>query len=235
MATRKKAAALPDWDADSAALRANLAIVDQKIHRLARQSTPPGIESARSWHTVMMKGLNPGDPAYVCSFRGEPGLETVGVEVGGVRGTMPWEVEGELSRFEARLERTMTRLDSLYPNSSLDDNGRSAVIEFAAWAHSEWVRIHPFANGNGRTARMWANLIMLRYGMPPALRLRPRPDASDYARAGAAGMYGDHAPMAALLGRLHDATVKANWPTAQARATRARASEPAVKKTGSKS
>jgi hypothetical protein len=32
---------------------------------------------------------------------------------------------------------------------------RSTLL-LAAILHGEWVRIHPFANGNGRTARLWA-------------------------------------------------------------------------------
>ena len=30
-------------------------------------------------------------------------------------------------------------------------------IEYAAWTHAEFVRIHPFADGNGRTSRMLMN------------------------------------------------------------------------------
>jgi fido (protein-threonine AMPylation protein) len=73
-----------------------------------------------------------------------------------------------------------------------------AVIELAAWAHSEWVRIHPFGNGNGRTARLWANLLLMRYGLRPVLKLHPRPDGT-YADAGAMGMVGDIAALAALI------------------------------------
>ena len=51
-------------------------------------------------------------------------------------------------------------------------------------------RIRPFANGNGRTARIWANALLMRYGLPPAIRLRPRPDGG-YGDAGAAAMNGD--------------------------------------------
>jgi hypothetical protein len=51
----------------------------------------------------------------------------------------------------------------------------AAVIDLCAWVHSEWIRIHPFANGNGRTARLWANYIAMRYGLPVFVRLRPRP------------------------------------------------------------
>jgi hypothetical protein len=60
-----------------------------------------------------------------------------------------------------------------------------------SWAHGEWARIHPFANGNGRIARLWANWIAMRYGVPPFVRLRPRPEGTSYADAAAASMRGN--------------------------------------------
>jgi hypothetical protein len=63
------------------------------------------------------------------------------------------------------------------------------------------VRIHPFANGNGRTARLWANYVLMRYGLPPIVRLRPRPDGG-YGVAGAAAMDGDWEPTVAVFRKL---------------------------------
>ncbi len=41
--------------------------------------------------------------------------------------------------------------DARYPaGRELDADGLAAVIDLAAWPHAAWVRIHPFANGNGR-------------------------------------------------------------------------------------
>jgi Fic family protein len=42
-------------------------------------------------------------------------------------------------------------------------------VERAALAHFRLVDIHPFADGNGRTARLLMNLILLRAGYPPAI------------------------------------------------------------------
>jgi Fic family protein len=42
-------------------------------------------------------------------------------------------------------------------------------IELAAIAHHELVRIHPFVDGNGRTARLLCNLILVRKGYPPLI------------------------------------------------------------------
>jgi Fic family protein len=41
------------------------------------------------------------------------------------------------------------------------------AVEFAALAHFKLVDIHPFIDGNGRTARLLMNLILLRAGYPP--------------------------------------------------------------------
>ena len=64
----------------------------------------------------------------------------------------------------------------------------ATVVTLAAVAHGEWVRIHPYANGNGRVARVWANWVALRYGMAPFMRILPRPDGLLYGRAALASM-----------------------------------------------
>ena len=40
------------------------------------------------------------------------------------------------------------------------------LIEFAAWTHAEFVRIHPFPDGNGRTSRLIMNYQLLANGFP---------------------------------------------------------------------
>lgn len=196
----------PDWDADSQILRSNLARVEDSIRADVKARVKPSLAAARAWHVAMRKGLKVPNPLFVGRFRGEAGLEDVGVRVGLLEGTHPDLVASELEVFESKLQRTCAALDARYPIAdSLDLDGMDAVIELAAWAHSEWVRIHPFGNGNGRSARIWANLLLMHYGMRPVLRLRPRPD-TPYGRAGRAGMQGDSAPMAALIRSLHDAS-----------------------------
>ena len=68
------------------------------------------------------------------------------------------------------------------------------ILEVAAIAHGEWVRIQPLANGNGRIARLWVNWVAVRYGLPFFLALKPRPANRVYAAAAAASMRGDHHP-----------------------------------------
>jgi Fic family protein len=40
-------------------------------------------------------------------------------------------------------------------------------IELAAWTHAEFVRIHPFVDGNGRTARLIMNYQLMKKGFLP--------------------------------------------------------------------
>lgn len=42
-------------------------------------------------------------------------------------------------------------------------------VGFAAWAHQKLTEIHPFGDGNGRTARLVQNAILKKAGYPPAV------------------------------------------------------------------
>lgn len=200
----------PHWDADSPELRRNLAEVLAALRRQAAERVAPTAGLARDWHRQTMDGLAVPDPGQVGVFRGEPGL--VGEDVGLYdrfgrllsSGTPAAEVAAELQAFESRLAGVLADLDGAYPpGARLGDDDIAAIVDVAAWAHAEWVRIHPFMNGNGRSARLWANFVLLRYGVPPAIRLRPRPDGG-YGLAAARAMEGDWEPTAAVFRRMLD-------------------------------
>ncbi len=42
-------------------------------------------------------------------------------------------------------------------------------VERAARVHSDFVKIHPFMDGNGRTGRLLMNLVLMKDGYPPAV------------------------------------------------------------------
>jgi hypothetical protein len=140
-----------------------------------------------------MQGVK-AEPRYVSTFRGEPGLESTGVKIGRFRRPPAARVADELKQFEKIIQTAVAELDRNIPvGRKLNPDQLNAVLDLCAWAHAEWVRIHPFANGNGRAARLWANFIAVRYGLPPFIRLRPQTrrrlrrsgDESDAGRLGA--------------------------------------------------
>ena len=53
----------------------------------------------------------------------------------------------------------------------IKNNKEFNAIELSAYIHHELVRIHPFVDGNGRTARLLMNLILMREGYPPVVIL----------------------------------------------------------------
>ena len=64
-----------------------------------------------------------------------------------------------------QVENAMQELFDWY-NQEKD---RLHPVELAALFHFKFVYIHPFADGNGRTARLLMNLILMSHGYPPAI------------------------------------------------------------------
>jgi len=192
---------MADWDADSLQLHDDLAQLLRRMRQDARRRDSPTVEDARRWHSEVMRNLQVPvpNPKFAGAFRGEAGLEDIQVLIAGRYGVAAPEVATELAHFEQILQQVIGRLDEWIPrDAELDTDQLAAIVEVCAWAHAEWVRIHPFANGNGHTARLWVNSIAGRYGLPPFLRLRPLP-AGAYGIASERAVLGDRAPTVALF------------------------------------
>ncbi len=110
----------------------------------------------------------------------------------------------------SRLPRRVAGSPAIFPNPARVPDLMAA---FGAWleptapsygaafeAHYRLTAIHPFADGNGRTARLLMNLLLLRGGYPP-VAVRPL-DRADYLRALETGsVTGDLEPFRDLMGR----------------------------------
>jgi fido (protein-threonine AMPylation protein) len=183
------------------------------LHEVARQSDlrqPATVSLAQEWHRRIYEGVRLPVPYYAGEIRDSdsrfPELYGYEVSVGRQRGVESRLVPQQLAVFEAALGRATAVLDPVIPPgiSPADTAQLRSVLTLCAHTHGEWVRIHPFANGNGRIARLWANWCALRYGMPPFIRLKPRPDGNPYATASALSMRGDHQAMVAVLADMLD-------------------------------
>lgn len=53
-----------------------------------------------------------------------------------------------------------------------DKKNNQDLIDYSALAHYKLVNIHPFIDGNGRTARLIMNLILMNQGFPPTVILK---------------------------------------------------------------
>lgn len=122
------------------------------------------------------------------------------------------EIAGVYSSFARRIQGSAV----VFPNplkvpSLMDAFGQrlalaEATPDEAFRAHLELVSIHPFADGNGRTARLLMNLLLLRGGWPP-ISIRPE-DRNVYLDGlEKTQLTGDHTPYLTLMFERLDATL----------------------------
>ena len=122
------------------------------------------------------------------------------------------EIAGEYSRFPRRIAGSPV----IFPNpvkipALMADLGAwlaeaAPGLETAFAAHHRLTEIHPFGDGNGRTARLLMNLILLRGGYPP-IAVRPE-DRKSYLDALERGsLTGDWETFEALMYQRLEATL----------------------------
>jgi cell filamentation protein, protein adenylyltransferase len=109
---------------------------------LAAKTTPVDETTVRDLHRRIV-------------FRGQP-------EIGGIYSTLPRRIAGSPVIFpnSAKIPQLMKEYGEWLGNVAA-----SPATSFDA--HYRLVAIHPFGYGNGRTARLLMNLLLLREGYPP--------------------------------------------------------------------
>lgn len=210
-----------DLNRDRQRIVGNAQHLARDIRASAGQRSVPPLSIARRWHEVLYSGCHVPSPEYVGNYRGDARFpDLVGYEVGtrdvdavgrnlwmGVYAT---RVQSELDALEPKFHQRLAAVDAYLPvgvpPTTAEQLEQVAVL--AAAIHGEWVRIHPFANGNGRTARVWTNFVTARYSLPSVWGIKPRPSDPSYVRAvrsslgQAPDFTGDHSPTVALLAHL---------------------------------
>lgn len=181
-----------DDPADAPTLAANAAKVLTGIAADVENAEPPTVAMAQRWHRDLYAGIARPNDDYADE------VQVVGNALG-VRSEL---VPQALQRFERGAQTAASRLDTaidvVADPSAMAPPELHGVLTFCALLHGNWVRIHPFANGNGRTARLWANWAALRYGLPPFVTIKPRP-GHPYRAAAAASIAGDDQVMVAAM------------------------------------
>ena len=94
-------------------------------------------------HSILMENIMPGGI-----------YRNVNVYISGVRHTPP------------NPDEAYRQLEYFY--ADMNANGQKMhPIEYAAWTHAEFVKIHPFVDGNGRTSRLLMNYQLASAGYLP--------------------------------------------------------------------
>lgn len=158
------------------------------LEELARDSLPPGEWDIRELHRLVLKGI---DPANAGGYRQQ------NVLISGAGFTPPdfLHVQDEMRAFcRWRAEDA----EKLHP------------IERAARVHADFVNIHPFLDGNGRTARLLMNLELIRAGYP--LVIIPVEERSlYYENLDAIAVKGDYKPFILQICTLSEKSFEPYW------------------------
>ena len=179
----------------------NLVRILHQIQTSASARLEPTVAMAQQWHRDVYAGVTLPVPYYAGEIRDSdprfPELDGYEVAVGARVAPPSHSVPNALAQYQAAFQLAVKPIDGAVafvtgPTTAAE---LGAIAQLAALAHGEWVRIHPFANGNGRSARLWVAWIAARYRLPLFLQLRPRPADMQYAIAAGASMTGSHTLM----------------------------------------
>ncbi|MBP3431451.1 MAG: Fic family protein [Clostridia bacterium] len=130
------------------------------VYKCAKLNRGKGDLSAEDFETVLKNASSLMSGNYAVSYRNDPAAVT-GAE---------WRPAKPAEIYDKMKALSQWMVDD--PESS-----RLHPIEKAALFHAEFIRIHPFADGNGRTGRIMANYVLIKNEIPTiAVRYRKTED-----------------------------------------------------------
>jgi fido (protein-threonine AMPylation protein) len=145
----------------------------------------------KTYHAKVFKYIVPLD-YYAGNYRSaDPKKPCLAMEVhvNGIFGETYTKVPASMGNFSAELLDLIVRTDEYLTHTVSQTEKAQAVAQLAAAAMGNFIRIHPFVNGNGRMARMLVNYVFKRYGYRmPFGQAQIRPPELEYAQASALSM-----------------------------------------------
>lgn len=159
----------PEWRKDADEKLPDIAQAANSIVDFIFRQNPRGYVlghgDLKNWHRKLFAKVAPV-PYYAGNYRGQdtsrPCLD-IEVAVGGNPGVPAAEVETEMKRFSDSLRLHTLSTDDFVGRAPSGVERLRAATQLAALAGGEIIRIHPFVNGNGRTARLAMNFFLNRY------------------------------------------------------------------------
>ncbi len=118
-----------------------------RVEELVRRNEPLDENAIRSIHHLILKEINDDNAGR---------YRTVNVRIGGAEHVPPDQL---------RVPELMERFIAWYREEAMALH----PVERAARVHSDFVKIHPFVDGNGRTSRLLMNLELMKAGYPAAV------------------------------------------------------------------
>lgn len=122
---------------------------------LLTPQTPLGVGELMQLHRAIFGGAFPEQAGRQ---RTDP------VQVGGEECCAAGLIGQRMAEFGTQLSERLVAAES---DPYGGEERFSAQVELACWAHIEYLRIHPFIDGNGRTARVLLNIMLKRFGLYP--------------------------------------------------------------------
>ncbi len=117
------------------------------VEELQQQNEPLSAWQIKSINQLILKNIDDKNAGI---------YHRINVTISGAEHVPPdaVHVEGEMNSF---IDWYQQQASALHP------------VERAARVHADFVKIHPFVDGNGRTARLLMNLELMKGGFPPAV------------------------------------------------------------------
>ncbi|MDP9433840.1 MAG: Fic family protein [Actinomycetota bacterium] len=138
----------------------------------------PTASLVRDWHKQSLTGVPVAEPWVAGGFRGEgppqSQLHSYLNGVNGIPGVSPRQVGRQVNNTFDQLTDRLEDLDGRWAAGERLTTMYEDILRLCAWAHGHWVRIHPFADHNGSTARLLTLELGLRYELPLPLPGKPR-------------------------------------------------------------
>lgn len=180
--------------------------------RDALNGVRPTLAGVRIWHERSVRGVRLAEKHVAGGLRGEGPVSSrlagAVVQIGLHLGAPPADVSSMVAAAFQQLDTSLDDLDRRRASGEDLSTLYVDILRAAARIHGEWIRIHPFVDHNGSTARLLCLTVGLRYGIPFKLPGKPRSDLMvdgflpDYERAADNQMLGDDTLMVRVLHQL---------------------------------